>query len=747
MFYTIIDAFKLILVKTHRRTQTLLLLLLPIGLALAACGQEQAPVTQANMMVELAFNATRAYADPFNQVTLDVIFSEPKGAELRVPAFWDGSNVWKARYASPMIGRHRFRTECSEAQDNGLQGITGSVEVQPYTGSNPLYLHGPLKVAPNGRHFEHRDHTPFFWLGDTWWMGLCHRLRWPEELRALAADRKQKGFNVIQIVAGLYPDMPPFDPRGANETGFPWETNYTRIRPEYFDAADQRLGYLVDQGMTPCIVGAWGYFIPWMGVEKMKAHWRYLIARYGAWPVVWCAAGEANLPYYLAPHFPYDDRNQVHDWTAVMKYIRATDPFHRLLTVHPTAINRLTARHATDDPNLLDFDMLQTSHGERQAVPGTIKAVRESFAAFPRMPVIDGEASYEMLNDSLPTEWTRRMFWLCMMNGAAGHTYGANGIWQCNRPGQPHGPSPGGGSGYGKIPWNEAMNLPGSRQLGLGKAFLQQFPWYRFEPHPEWAVAKPKALLALDGCRWIWFPEGNPAKDAPAAKRFFRRSFVLPAGKVVARASLRVCADDWFAAGLNGRPVGTGDDWRYGKQFDGLSPLLKPGTNILTITAENKPTALPANPAGLLARLEVEFGGGETLRLTSDAAWCSARVQVPDWESPGLDEQVCSKAQVIGNYGDGPWGRMQEPSVSCEPQAAGIADQIRVIYVQEDQQVEVRHLTAQATYRVSRFDPVRGETTALGTVRPDGQGTWRWVPPAGTNQDWLLVLENTTGGF
>ena len=36
--------------------------------------------------------------------------------------------------------------------------------------------------------------------------------------------------------------------------------------------------------------------MPWMGVEKVKQHWRYLIARYGAWPVVWCAAGEANLP-------------------------------------------------------------------------------------------------------------------------------------------------------------------------------------------------------------------------------------------------------------------------------------------------------------------------------------------------------------------------------------------------------------------------------------------------------------------
>jgi len=34
--------------------------------------------------------------------------------------------------------------------------------------------------------------------------------------------------------------LDPFDPRGANEAGFPWEKDYARIRPEYFDAADQR---------------------------------------------------------------------------------------------------------------------------------------------------------------------------------------------------------------------------------------------------------------------------------------------------------------------------------------------------------------------------------------------------------------------------------------------------------------------------------------------------------------------------
>jgi hypothetical protein len=31
------------------------------------------------------------------------------------------------------------------------------------------------------------------------------------------------------------------------------------------------------------------------------------------------------------------------------------------------------------------------------------------------------------------------------------------------------------------------MHLPGSRQLALGKALLEQYSWHRFEPHPEWA--------------------------------------------------------------------------------------------------------------------------------------------------------------------------------------------------------------------------------------------------------------------
>ena len=147
--------------------------------------------TQANVMVEITFTANQDYRDPFHEVTLDALFETPNGRTLKVPAFWAGGRVWKIRYASPEVGTHRWRSICSVPADRGLHGITGTVTVEPYRGENPLYVHGPLRVAADRRHFEHFDSTPFFWLADTWWMGLCQRLHWPRGYPA--TGRRPKG--------------------------------------------------------------------------------------------------------------------------------------------------------------------------------------------------------------------------------------------------------------------------------------------------------------------------------------------------------------------------------------------------------------------------------------------------------------------------------------------------------------------------------------------------------------------------
>ena len=706
---------------------------------------------EANVMTELPFVAKSPHEDPFNTLTLDVVFTDPKGQELRVPAFWAGGDTWKVRYASPVVGTHRFRSECSDAKDGGLHGITGEVPIKPYTGSNPLYLHGPIRVAADHRHLEHADGKPFFWLADTWWMGLCHRLHWPDEFSKLAADRKEKGFNVIQIVAGLYPDMHPFDPRGANEAGYPWEAEYTRIRPEYFDMVDRRLQYLADEGFAPCVVGAWGYFMPWMGVEKTKQHWRYLIARYGALPVVWCAAGEANLPWYLAKDFPYDDRKQVTEWTEVMRYIRATDPYHRPLTIHPTGIGRLSARHATDDVALLDIDLLQTPHGQDEAIEPTVRTVQESYADKPTMPVIDGEAAYEMLGDNLPTKSTREMFWLCMMNGAAGHTYGANGIWQCNRPGEPHGPSPhhNGGVGYGKIPWNEAMNLPGSRQVGLGKKLFEKYEWQQFKPHPEWVqLASASAWDPVWG-EWIWYPEGEPTNNAPVGKRYFRYTFDVAD---VEAASLWLSVDDKFVAYLNGQRIGENTDWRS-VQVINVMPAMLERKNVLAIEAENLPGPPTGNPAGLIASLLVQTNVGERYEhVRSDSTWrCAKQDAEParNWMSPEFDDSQWNAVKVLGPANVRPWG---EPAVPKQigPFAIGIPGEVRFVYslprsaqLASPRQVCVQQLEPGVTYHAQAFDPVSGKATELPDVKStrDTNACFVSNPAAGSDDDWVLILE------
>jgi hypothetical protein len=428
-----------------------------------------------NCVAEIPLMSGRTYRDPFNEVTLEVLFSAPDGAERLVPAFWSGELTWRVRYASPKTGTHRYRTICSDASNSDLHGREGAVEIVAYEGTNALLQHGPLHVASDHRHLEHCDGTPFFWLGDTWWFGLVKRLTWPGDFQRLAADRVAKGFTLIQIVAGLYPDVYQFDPRGANEGGFPWTEGYAAINPAYFDMMDLRIEWLVHSGLVPCIVGAWGYYMKFVGVEVMKKHWRNLVARYGAYPAVWCVAGEADMHFYtenFGPDYPAQARQ---GWTEVARYLRSIDPYHNPITVHPTGPD---SRAMVTDESVLDVDMLQTGHSPL-AADNTVRQVCAAIAKEPAMPVVNGEVMYEGIMASCWQDWQRFCFWTSMLSGSAGHTYGANGIWQMSTPEEPCVAISG---SWGDTTWEEASHLPGSAHVGIGKLLLEGYEWWRFEP-------------------------------------------------------------------------------------------------------------------------------------------------------------------------------------------------------------------------------------------------------------------------
>jgi hypothetical protein len=330
-------------------------------------------------------------------------------------------------------------------------------------------------------------------------MGLTKRLKWPFDFKKLTNDRVKKGFTVIQIVAGLYPDMEPFDKRGENEAGFPWNKDFTCINPEYFDMVDKRIDLLVQSGLLPCIVGCWGFYIDFAGTEVLKKHWKYICARYGAYPVVWCMAGEALMPFYGSLAFS-KEKNEKYEvlktdsvkrleyqawarkgWTEITAYLKNVDSSHHPITIHPTDYGH----KMVDDPSLLDFDLLQTGHGSWNSFKRTVGMVRESVNQIPRMPVIDGEVCYEGIGGSNNADVQRFTFWSCMISGAAGHSYGADGVWQVNNEDELFGESPH-GVVWGNTLWKDAYLLPGSNQIGISKKFLEKFEWWNFEPHDEW---------------------------------------------------------------------------------------------------------------------------------------------------------------------------------------------------------------------------------------------------------------------
>jgi hypothetical protein len=319
-------------------------------------------VRTCSRVFEWTFESGKSYPDPFNDVDLDIIFTNRSG-NWRVPAFWRGENKWTVRFAPPAAGEFAYRLESSDTGNPDLNGHPGRVVITPYDGASVLLRHGPLRVSSSRRYFEHADGTPFFWLGDTCYPALSDRLSW-EAFRQLTDDRKSKGFTTMHISSGLIPDdeLAPTDPGSHNEGGTVWDSQLRQINPRFFDYADRRVQYLVDSGIVPAIIGGWGPILKQRGVAKLKKHWRYIIARYGAYPVFWILGGEVyDPPEKSIP--PASDTigtsSRMIGWTDVARYVRATDPYHHPLTSHefPPPYDL-----PLQDESLTDFDLFQSGH-------------------------------------------------------------------------------------------------------------------------------------------------------------------------------------------------------------------------------------------------------------------------------------------------------------------------------------------------------------------------------------------------
>ena len=151
----------------------------------------------------------------------------------------------------------------------------------------------------------------------------------------------------------------------------------------------------------------------------------------------------------------------------------------------------------------------------------------------------------------------------------------------------------------------------------------------------------------VTGASWIWYPEGDPAASAPAATRYFRRTFSLTS---VERATLVVTGDDTADVWVNGTPVSASrrvvDSWKRATTVD-VTAQLHSGTNTIAIAATNT----SVGPAGVIAKLTT----GSTT-LVTDANWTAAQSGPAGWEQPAFDDSAWPAAKALASYGAGPWG-------------------------------------------------------------------------------------------
>ena len=93
---------------------------LSIGLLVGAATADEPLTVEQWRVGELRFEAAKTYSHPFREVDLTVTFAGPRGLRLTRPAFWDGGNVWKVRFAPVEPGEWRWT---SAAGDPGRQSV------------------------------------------------------------------------------------------------------------------------------------------------------------------------------------------------------------------------------------------------------------------------------------------------------------------------------------------------------------------------------------------------------------------------------------------------------------------------------------------------------------------------------------------------------------------------------------------------------------------------------------------------
>jgi len=391
----------------------------------------------------------------------------PDGAAHPVDAFWDGGRDWVVRFSPDQAGKWRYE----------FGGQRGSFAVSAAPG--PL----TLKLSASRRYLVDANGSPFFWLADTAWNGAIQATG--QEWSRYLADRKAKGFTGVQFVMTQWRAAPQ---AGAFTPGPP-----LRVNPEFFQRMDRRFAAIRDAGLVALPVLLWaiasknsvdpGYSLPNDQAIRLA---RYLVARYGAYPLLWILGGDGDYR-----------GEKAEKWKQIGRAVFPPGRARRLVTMHPQGMQ--WPWEAFEDESWLDLLTYQSGHSNNDRSRGWNVVELPALAAKLRQirPVINAEPNYEThldYHDRLPItdfQVRRAAYWSLLGHPPAGITYGAHGIWFWSR--KPEIPTAHERSGVA-LPWFDSIHLPGAAQMKILRDLFDSIEWWRLRPDSSLIADPPHDL-------------------------------------------------------------------------------------------------------------------------------------------------------------------------------------------------------------------------------------------------------------
>lgn len=426
------------------------------------------------------------WADPLRDVQVEGHFIAPGGRTRRAPGFWDGGATWRVRFAPDEPGLWRYAL-IARVAGGELVRTEGGLECVPYTGTNPLYRHGPPRMAAGRRRLAHADGAPFFWLADTVWNGAL--LSTSQEWELYIATRRAQGFTSAQFVSTQWRTAPDGGPDGPAYTG---GRRLEAVRPQFFRRLDVRIDALAEAGLVAAPVLLWAIsrgenaeYNPGhvLSDEDAALLARYQVARWQAHPVVWILNGDGT---YTGEH--------AERWRRIGRAVFPPGEERAPVATHPGG--RQWVGDEFRDELWLDIVGYQSGHGDDEATwrwlvegPPTQRwrEVPEK-AVINLEPCYEGHLAYHSRQPHSPQNVRRACYWSLLVIPTAGVTYGGHGVWGWDDGTRPPVAHPNTGI---PLPWQQALRMPGAEQMRYLSAFFQSLAWWTLWPDQSLVREQP----------------------------------------------------------------------------------------------------------------------------------------------------------------------------------------------------------------------------------------------------------------